>query len=101
MMVCTTQEHIAGHGSAASTGSAIAHRVQPSWKHRRNEAVLTKERAKERARQTRCEGVAMFRLRTALRSVAVITLTVVAGCLSGCAPFHYSKTWIRLRYHPK
>ena len=30
----------------------------------------------------------MFRLRTALRSVAVITFTVVAGCLSGCAPFH-------------
>lgn len=27
----------------------------------------------------------MFRLRTALRSVAVITLTVVAGCVSGCA----------------
>jgi Polysaccharide lyase len=27
----------------------------------------------------------MFRLRSALRSVAVITLTVVAGCVSGCA----------------
>jgi hypothetical protein len=59
--------------------------------------VLTKDRAKGRARQimghrprpqiadTRCEGIGMFRLRTALRSVAVITLTVVAGCVSGCA----------------
>jgi hypothetical protein len=30
---------------------AIAHRAQLSWKHRRNGALLTKERAKERARQ--------------------------------------------------
>jgi hypothetical protein len=57
--------------------------------------VLTKDRAKERARQimghrprpqiadTRCEGVGMFRLRTALRSVAVITLTVA---VSAAAP---------------
>ena len=34
------------------------------------------------------KAAAMFRLRTALRSVAVITLTVVAGCGGVCAPFH-------------
>jgi Polysaccharide lyase len=54
--------------------------------------VLTRARAKLRAPQgvwhrarphiadTCREGVGKFRLRTALRSVAVITLTVVAGC---------------------
>ncbi len=74
MKVCTAQEHIAGHGPAASRDghAQITHRAQLRWKHRRNEAVLTK-------------GVAMFCLRAALRSVVVVTLMVVAECVSGCA----------------
>ena len=38
-------------GSVAQQVCAIAHRAQLRWEHRRNEAVLTKNRAKERARR--------------------------------------------------
>ena len=34
-------------GTVARRVCAIAHRAQPSWKHRRNEALLPKERARQ------------------------------------------------------
>ena len=53
MRVCTAEEHTAGHGWAASRDGYAQSPVVPNsvWMHRRNEALLTKERAKERARQ--------------------------------------------------
>ena len=91
--VYTAQEHAAGHGWAASRDGYARLRIvrtrveaQRCFGFQLSFLVPTERRFPPTlAPKSRIQVVKESHMRTALRSVAVITLTVVAGCVSGCA----------------